>query len=403
MHCTILLRLLARHGMRHLVDPCTPEGREGRRVIMGTVLATDMGWHFEWVERFERSVRERKSGVSSVVGGGIFTNGWSLGGETLEVEELAPEEAEREDRLFICQALMKCGDISNPVSPFIDTIQPIIHACCSPAPIWFRSIGRRCCSRSGLLKRSWSDIWVYLFRSLRTRTKRCRRTDRSTLLIYLCCHSSSACPKQSLVCLLHVQIPLLTGHFSSSAIKEFVHHCEENKVLWQERLAQLQGTDGSGPSASPSSVLRPVPLTKPILPPMARYAKSIFPLSLPPLEACMPPLASKLASMSPWAAQPRPNSPSPTRSKVLPSPISPSSGNLFSASSSGTSVSSSSSSCTVWENPHVPTVQEVKDSVKVGWKKRLKRRRSFRRASVDHSGRMLGPVGPLPTVITTGV
>ena len=118
MHCTILLRLLARHGMRHLVDPCTPEGREGRRVIMGTVLATDMGWHFEWVERFERSVRERKTG-SSVVGAGLFTNGWSLGGETLEVEMLAPEEAEREDRLFLCQAFMKCGDISNPVSPCV--------------------------------------------------------------------------------------------------------------------------------------------------------------------------------------------------------------------------------------------------------------------------------------------
>ena len=113
--------------MRHLVDPCTPEGREGRRVIMGTVLATDMGWHFEWVERFERSVRERKTGVSAVVGG-LFTNGWSLGGETLEVEELAPEEAEREDRLFICQALMKCGDISNPVSPFTDTKPLTTHA-----------------------------------------------------------------------------------------------------------------------------------------------------------------------------------------------------------------------------------------------------------------------------------
>ena len=177
---------------------------------MGTVLATDMGWHFEWVERLERSVRERKSGVTSVVGAGLFTNGWSLGGETLEVEELAPEEAEREDRLFLCQAFMKCGDISNPVSPFVDSTLLIIHTCCSPAPIWFRNIGRQCCWRSGPIKRFWSDIWVYLFLSLRMRTRRCRRMDKSILLICSCCRSSSACPKQSLVCLSHGRTLVLT-------------------------------------------------------------------------------------------------------------------------------------------------------------------------------------------------
>ena len=182
-------------------------------------------------------------------------------------------------------------------------------------------------------------------------------------------------------------------------MKEFVHHCEENKLLWQERLAQLQGASGSGSPVGHSSVLRPVPLVRPILPPMTRYAKTVFPLSLPPLEACMPRLASKLAGMSPWAAPPCPNSPSGVHSKGHASPISPTHGNL---SSSGTS-SSSSSTCTVWDNPNAPTVQEVRDSVKFGWEKRLKRRRSFRRASVDHSGRMLGPVGPFTTVITTGV
>jgi hypothetical protein len=191
-------------------------------------------------------------------------------------------------------------------------------------------------------------------------------------------------------------------HFPSPAMKEFVRHCEENKVLWQDRLVQLQGVSGCGSSASPSAMLRPVPLTKPILPPMARYAKTVFPLSLPPLEARMPPLASKLASMSPWASPPHPNPP-PTPNKGLASPTSPTQGTLFSAASSGSSLSSSTSTGAVWENPNAPSVQEVKDGVKIGWEKRLKRRRSFRRASVDHSGRRLGPVGPLPTIITTGV
>jgi hypothetical protein len=178
-------------------------------------------------------------------------------------------------------------------------------------------------------------------------------------------------------------------------------------VLWQDRLAKLQGVYGSGPSTGPSAMLRPVPLAKPILPPIARYAKTVFPLSLPPLEAHMPPLASKLASMSPWAAPPRPRSPSPALSRGLhSSPSSP--------TAHGTSVSVSSSSSNsagaVWETTHTPSVQEVRESVKVGWERRLKRRRSFRRASVDHSGRRLGPVAagavgsvPVPTVVATNV
>lgn len=122
MHCTILLRLLQRHNMGHLIDSRTPAGREGRKLIVGTILATDMSWHFEWLERFSRSVKERQTGGS----GGVVPlqrkengeKGWTLADPQEpadEVEALDPEEADREDRLFMCQALMKCADISNPV------------------------------------------------------------------------------------------------------------------------------------------------------------------------------------------------------------------------------------------------------------------------------------------------
>jgi hypothetical protein len=33
----------------------------------------------------------------------------------LTLDATNKEETEREDRLFVCQALMKCADISNPV------------------------------------------------------------------------------------------------------------------------------------------------------------------------------------------------------------------------------------------------------------------------------------------------
>lgn len=78
MHCALLLRLLKAHGMGHLVSHESKEGKEGRWLIsgkspsfrsihyniliilIGTVLATDMSWHFEWVENFDRAMKARR-------------------------------------------------------------------------------------------------------------------------------------------------------------------------------------------------------------------------------------------------------------------------------------------------------------------------------------------------------
>lgn len=136
MHLTLLLRLLKRHNLGHLVDSQTAEGREGRLLVVGTVLATDMSWHFEWVERFGRAMKERQKLAASAsacpadyaapahapsptlapVSSG--DGGWVLAeqeDEQVDVDSATREEIDREDRLFVCQALMKCADISNPV------------------------------------------------------------------------------------------------------------------------------------------------------------------------------------------------------------------------------------------------------------------------------------------------
>ena len=95
MHCIFLLPIMRRHGLAHLVS----DGRVGNstgRILRETVLATDMGVHQKFMDRFSRMVEDP----------GAFT--------------------EREVRLLICQALIKCSDISNPVCiPFLmlfDTI-----------------------------------------------------------------------------------------------------------------------------------------------------------------------------------------------------------------------------------------------------------------------------------------
>lgn len=102
--------------MGHLVDPCTAAGRDARKIVIGTILATDMSWHFEWLERFGRAVKERVSGKAEApLVANVRGDGWTLSRQEVEVESLDPAETDREDKLFLCQALMKCADISNPV------------------------------------------------------------------------------------------------------------------------------------------------------------------------------------------------------------------------------------------------------------------------------------------------
>ncbi|CUA77006.1 hypothetical protein RSOLAG22IIIB_12472 [Rhizoctonia solani] len=128
LHCALLLRLMHKYGMGHLLmtRPSPPSkspsgGKSGlvsyasspglnatyqqsslehglrqphgfRWLLVQTVLATDMSVHFDWIKRFEAY-----AGSGSTGG---FRN--------------VPED---EERLMICQALIKCGDISNPTRP----------------------------------------------------------------------------------------------------------------------------------------------------------------------------------------------------------------------------------------------------------------------------------------------
>ena len=114
MHCAFLLPIMKRHGLAHLLtrelqpsssyspSQCPSSAPSSststapptfRKLLLETVLATDMGVHKQFMERFECLM----------------------------------EHPERFDiiqaRILICQALIKCADISNPVSqPFLPTL-----------------------------------------------------------------------------------------------------------------------------------------------------------------------------------------------------------------------------------------------------------------------------------------
>ena len=89
MHCALLLKLMRKHGLGSLIatpvealDASTPSFR---KTLVDTVLVTDMSVHFDWMQR-----------LGQLADGSV-------------------KMSREEKKTLVCQALIKCGDISNPV------------------------------------------------------------------------------------------------------------------------------------------------------------------------------------------------------------------------------------------------------------------------------------------------
>ena len=83
MHYALILQIMRHNSLGFVLDR-PASGASFRKLLLGTVLATDMGVHFEFMAEFDRFLR----------------------GE---------EFPEFKKRVLVCQALIKCADISNPV------------------------------------------------------------------------------------------------------------------------------------------------------------------------------------------------------------------------------------------------------------------------------------------------
>ncbi|KAJ7461732.1 hypothetical protein B0H11DRAFT_2055778 [Mycena galericulata] len=87
MHGQLLLRVMRHHGLGRLLDD--PKcGVQNRKLLWETVLATDMSVHDAFMQRFEDLIAHR--GENSLM----------------------------HRRITICQAIIKCADISNPSRPY---------------------------------------------------------------------------------------------------------------------------------------------------------------------------------------------------------------------------------------------------------------------------------------------
>nr|AAX73258.1 high-affinity phosphodiesterase [Cryptococcus neoformans var. neoformans] len=106
MHCMLVVQLLRKYGFGFLIERTKSSSGEQavsnldqksfRQVLYSSILATDMSLHFAWVQRLKEFDDRLKSGEAGAV---------------------------EDERILICQALIKCADISNPVSLIESTVR----------------------------------------------------------------------------------------------------------------------------------------------------------------------------------------------------------------------------------------------------------------------------------------
>lgn len=259
MHCTLIVQLMRKHGFSFLLDsqqsrqadpsPVTPlsatfpnipptmaplphdpapgaitDWRGFRKNLYATVVATDMSLHFSWIHQFRllgKRVRESP-------------------------EELAEEPQDdiptvEEDRIMLCQAIIKCADISNPARP-IDVSE---H--------W-----------SSVLLEEWA-IQADL-------------EQRLALPVSVISSASAALQARGQIGFIDLfTAPLFEAASEAMPVMQcYSMQCINNRALWQARLEAAQAAaDGASPQSAIRTVQLPTEMSED-----DRF-KTIFPLSLP--------------------------------------------------------------------------------------------------------------------------
>lgn len=193
MHCLLITTLLRKHGFAFLFEASpkrtglsdtAPDWTGFRKVLFSSIMATDMAMHFSWIVRLGQ-----------------------LGDKIAEGRCSMEEDEVWEDRIMICQALIKCSDISNPVrlcprilcvlrlqltcGRFL-VLDRLVRSTC-------RSIGRPSSSRSGPSRLSSRPVFICPSRSLKMQTLLCKPKDRWASSTSLCSRCSILPPKSFLV------------------------------------------------------------------------------------------------------------------------------------------------------------------------------------------------------------
>ncbi|KAF7316276.1 High-affinity phosphodiesterase [Mycena indigotica] len=309
MHVALLIRVMRAHGMAGILDGSDDNtsdrnrGRRARKLLFDTVLATDMRVHAAFMERF-----------SNIVAG--------QGDLSLDNR-----------RTTLCQALIKCADISNPSRPYYISQHWAVA-----------------------LQREWNAQ-----AALEAHHALPRTVESSS-------HPMQAASSQMFFIPTFVK-PLLDLVVQALAeMHPYVAQCDLNLALWKARTAILKASEARETISeakvvstsqvqmpkSPSARTTPLELTTRV-PMYSRQPddyNTVFPLTLPPAHARTPPVRGSLDTQFSWSrASTASPIPPPSSSSRAPSTTStsPSEEDLeseasfvFSPTSQGTSTTSAS-------------------------------------------------------------
>lgn len=103
MHCAVLYEVLSKNASNIFIGLTDVQWRDARKVILTTILGTDMSHHFEQIS---------KSQVFLEVNGDDIKQFCS--GAKDNIDSLNEEP----NRLFVLELVLHCSDISNPFKPF---------------------------------------------------------------------------------------------------------------------------------------------------------------------------------------------------------------------------------------------------------------------------------------------
>jgi cAMP-specific phosphodiesterase 4 len=103
MHCAVIYKILSNDSSNIFKGLSEPEWREARKIILSTVLGTDMAHHFEQIGKTNVFLEAYGDDTSK------FCSGEKDGIDALQEEK---------DRYFLMEICLHCADISNPYKPF---------------------------------------------------------------------------------------------------------------------------------------------------------------------------------------------------------------------------------------------------------------------------------------------
>lgn len=124
-----------------------------KKLVYATVLATDMSLHFEWIQSFKIFAKGIRDGdMEAEVRAGRF--------DSEDYRQLRER-----GRVLLCQAIIKCADISNPVSTTkrMSLVIWLIITYRRPDPSMSRSTGPPSYYKNGPNKQNSKSFSIYPF------------------------------------------------------------------------------------------------------------------------------------------------------------------------------------------------------------------------------------------------